>query len=134
MTVTLPEWAEGEGYLDQTSFLDLDEADIPAPTQIGQEIWRDYVNDLGPADDTMLQVNFMDNTFDELFEAAYAPDSDSAGLDLLLEQEFAATEQDVPFEWQYWLHEPTTVPDVDESNAPPLPSGWVDPDTDEVIP
>lgn len=123
-----------ELFEDQTQGLSFDEADLEDSGVIGQEIWRNYVNDLGPADESTLQVDFIDFTEeDELYWSTAQDDLDIA-QDALLVEEFEIKAEPVPDDWQYWNHEESTIPPVDESTAPQLPSGWVDPDTGELIP
>lgn len=122
-------------FVDQTVMHDIDDDDMDLPDSIGQEIWRDYVNNLGPSAEVTLQIpEIEDFTLDDQMADLFEPDEEDPVLDGLLIEEFKAGESDVPYEWRYWEHTPDTLPEVDESNAPPMPSGWVDPDTDELVP
>ena len=91
-------------------------------------------NDYGKASDVLIQLGFLDLSVQEELEWVDLEDpNDNAEVEPLI-QEVALGDEDVPFEWRYWEHTETTVPPVDESGAPPLESGWVDPDTNEEIP
>lgn len=122
-------------YEDQTAVYDIGD-DFYDPAVVGpQEIWRSYVNDLGPSSEETLQIaDVMDyDDMAELFDLTEGDDLDVV-LDEKIRLEMMETENTIPNDWKYWEHTPSTIPPVDESNAPPMPSGWVNPDTDELVP
>lgn len=82
----------------------------------------------------MVQGDFVDLEIEEELAIAGSLDPEEADIVERAEVEMAMTEEAVPYDWQYWEHDADTIPPVDESTAPPLESGWVDPDTGEMIP
>ena len=130
-----------------TAWFPLDEEfmDVPDSDEIwdeadlvdGMEVQRDedeVVNVLGASIGTVIQQDFLDLSLEE--ETAWTDVEDPEDA-VEAEESLAvvrATEEDVPFDWQYWLHDATTIPPVDESGAPGVPSGWVGPDTETEVP
>lgn len=95
---------------------------------------HEQFNDYGKANDILVQLNFLD--LDEEGELGWIEIEDPdelAEVDPLI-QEVASGDQEVPYDWQYWLHDANTIPPVDESGAPPVESGWIDPDTGQEVP
>ena len=108
--------------LDTTSELD----------GVGQPPEREWFNDYGLDTVSNLQVQVPDIDLLELFRQEAVADELDYVEDAEIDAEMRLTEEDVPYDYQYWLHTPTEFPD-DAPSAPPE-SGDVDPETGEVVP
>lgn len=121
-------------YEDQTATLivEVDEEILPF---VGEPIWVNYVNDFGAGTTDLVQSpDFTDFTIEDERLMLAEVDAEDAVANDLIKLEAQEAEQAVPYDWRYWEHDENTLPPVDESSAPPLPSGWVDPDTGLEIP
>ena len=98
----------------------------------GQRPEHEWVNEYGTSANSLVQVQEVDATFEEMTAMeSVADELDLVEIDVL-DQEVRATEEDVPYSYMYWLHQPGEFVD-DTPDAPPE-SGDVDPDTGELVP
>lgn len=110
-----------------------DEADLVDGLEV-QRPQDEQFNDFGKSQNFSIQLNYLDLTEEEELAWTEIVDPDDMVEAAPLIEEAAQGEEAVPFDWQYWEHDENTLPPVDESGAPPLPSGWIDPVTGEEIP
>ena len=110
---------------DEADLVDGMEVQLPSDEQF---------NDYGKANGFLVQLHFVDLTEEEELAWVEIEDPDDAVEASQIIQEIAAGDQEVPYDWQYWLHDANTIPPVDESGAPPVESGWIDPDTGQEVP
>lgn len=111
------------------SDIDLDTAsDADGVQQLPEQEW---FNDYGLDSVTNLQVQVPDIELFELFRQEAVADELDYVEDAEIDAEMKLTEEDVPYEYQYWLHTPAEFPD----NAPSAPpqSGDVD-ENGEIVP
>lgn len=93
---------------------------------------HEQVNVPQPANVALVQLPFLDMTLEEELAWVEIEDPDDA---ILVDQfEAEMNPQPVPSDWRYWEHDENTLPAPDESNAPRVPSGWIDPVTGEEVP
>ena len=143
---------ESDSYVDEdlaNADLDWSEYDEEDPGgedfagEPNQTIAQEWYNDYGPDADNLVQFTIPDFELSQLWE-----DEPELVSRELMEQEMShdhldddfVTEvvremdefaEDVPYEWQYWLHSPTEFTDT-TPDAPPEP-GDVDPVTGEMV-
>ena len=96
------------------------------------EAYMEWVNEYGTSANSLVQVQEVDATFEEMTAMeSVADELDLVEIDVL-DQEVRATEEDVPYSYMYWLHQPGEF--VDNTPDAPPESGDVDPDTGELVP
>ena len=94
----------------------------------------EIVNIPGKAQAPVTQLRFLDLPVEqELGWVSVVDDDDRIGADAV-DAVNQANAVNVPYNWQWWLHDARTLPPVDESNPPATPSGWVDPVTGQYVP
>ena len=115
------------------NFPEYDEQDMVDGYMV-QRPQDEVVNIPGKAHSPLVQINLLDMTAEEElgWVDIYDPSDAIAAEQLHLVNQ--AGEQPVPAREQWWTPEGQAVPPVSESNPPPMPSGWIDPVTGELVP